>query len=69
MRHGVPSHLFRLSGLLLSVLPLICHAAAPVWRPDKPVEIIVNTSPGTGSDATGRLIQRLLSSISDPIAI
>jgi putative tricarboxylic transport membrane protein len=41
-------------------LPLVCVAAAPAWKPDKPVEIIVNTSPGTGSDATGRLILRML---------
>ena len=42
-------------------MPIACDAAAPAWKPDHPVEIIVNTSPGTGSDATGRLIQRLLS--------
>ena len=45
---------------LALALPLACAAAAPAWRPDKPVEIIVNTSPGTGSDATGRLILRML---------
>ena len=45
---------------LAFALPLACAAAAPAWRPDKPVEIIVNTSPGTGSDATGRLILRML---------
>jgi putative tricarboxylic transport membrane protein len=38
----------------------VTNAAAPAWKPDKPVEIIVNTSPGTGSDATGRLILRML---------
>ena len=42
----------------MALLP--AYAAAPAWRPDKPVEIIVNTSPGTGSDATGRLILRML---------
>lgn len=45
----------------MTILPLTAQAAAPGWKPDKPVEIIVNTSPGTGSDSTGRLIQRLLS--------
>ena len=40
--------------------PLLCHAAAAPWRPDRNVEIIVNTSPGTGSDTTARLIQKLL---------
>ena len=49
--------LLRLVGLLF---PLACIAAAPAWRPDRPVEIIVNTSPGTGSDATGRLVLRML---------
>lgn len=44
----------------LFALPALAGAAAPAWRPDKPVEIIVNTSPGTGSDATGRLILRVL---------
>jgi putative tricarboxylic transport membrane protein len=46
--------------MTLLQVPLACIAAAPAWRPDKPVEIIVNTSPGTGSDATGRLILRML---------
>ncbi len=46
--------------LAVLALPLSATAATPAWRPDKPVEIIVNTSPGTGSDATGRLILRML---------
>jgi putative tricarboxylic transport membrane protein len=41
--------------------PLVCAAATPVWKPDRAVEIIVNTSPGTGSDATARLVLRMLS--------
>ncbi len=49
------------AGMTILQLPLTAQAAAPAWKPDKPIEIIVNTSPGTGSDATGRLIQRLLS--------
>ena len=35
-------------------------AAAPAWRPDRNVEVIANTSPGTGSDTTARLIHKLL---------
>ncbi len=37
-----------------------CDAAAGRWKPEQNVEIIIPTSPGTGSDATGRWIQRLL---------
>ena len=40
--------------------PLTCEAAETGWRPDRNIEIIANTSPGTGSDATARLIHRLL---------
>jgi putative tricarboxylic transport membrane protein len=36
------------------------HAAAQGWRPDRPVEIIVGTSPGGPQDRQGRLIQRIL---------
>lgn len=37
-----------------------CDAAVGRWTPEQNVEIIIPTSPGTGSDATGRWIQRLL---------
>lgn len=40
--------------------PPQCYAAESNWRPDRNIEIIANTSPGTGSDATARLIHRLL---------
>lgn len=30
------------------------------WQPDKNVEIVINTAPGSGQDATGRLIQKIL---------
>jgi putative tricarboxylic transport membrane protein len=33
---------------------------AQTWKPDKPVEIVVGTSPGGPQDRTGRLIQRIL---------
>jgi putative tricarboxylic transport membrane protein len=38
----------------------VCEAAAARWQAEQNVEIIVNTSPGSGSDATGRLIQKML---------
>ncbi|MGZ8266694.1 MAG: hypothetical protein ACXWUU_04460, partial [Burkholderiales bacterium] len=37
-----------------------CGAATGAWKPDQNVEIVIPTSPGTGSDTTGRRIQNLL---------
>jgi len=41
-----------------------CVFAAPglaqTWKPEKPVEIIIGTTPGGPQDRTGRLIQRIL---------
>jgi putative tricarboxylic transport membrane protein len=34
--------------------------AAPAWQPSRNVEIIVSTSPGSGSDSTARFIQKLV---------
>lgn len=33
---------------------------AQEWQPDKNVEIVINTAPGSGQDAIGRFMQRLL---------
>lgn len=49
-----------IAAALVLAAPLACQAAATSWRPDRSVEIIANTSPGTGSDATARLIHRML---------
>lgn len=35
-------------------------AATPAWQPGRNVELIVSTSPGSGSDTTARFIQKLL---------
>ena len=35
-------------------------AQAQGWQPDKNVEIVINTAPGSGQDSTGRLIQKIL---------
>ncbi len=35
-------------------------AAAQNWQPDKNVEIVINTGPGSGQDVTGRFMQKLL---------
>ncbi|MGZ5233147.1 MAG: hypothetical protein ACXWC3_24270, partial [Burkholderiales bacterium] len=34
--------------------------AAAAWKPEKPVEFIVATAPGSGVDATARTIQNIL---------
>ncbi len=49
------------TALLLSAFatPAPCDAAAGHWKPEQNVEIVIPTSPGTGSDATGRWIQQL----------
>jgi len=46
--------------LLLGAFPAPdAYAAAARWKPEQNVEIVIPTSPGTGSDATGRWIQQL----------
>jgi putative tricarboxylic transport membrane protein len=35
-------------------------AMAQAWQPDRNVEIVINTAPGSGQDSTGRLIQKIL---------
>lgn len=48
---------------LASALALLVLAAAPRaadWKPEQPVEIVIGTSAGSGSDTTGRWIQRWL---------
>ena len=53
---GMPiSALAAILGCVLSTTP-----AAAAWQPDRNVEIIVNTSAGTGSDSTARAIHRML---------
>jgi putative tricarboxylic transport membrane protein len=46
--------------VLLRVGSTYSHAAATAWKPDRHVEIIVATSPGSGSDLMARLLERLL---------
>lgn len=36
------------------------HAAAALWKPDKPIEIIVGTGPGGGQDKSARTLNRIL---------
>ena len=52
----------RAAGLrLAAAIALLVLAATPRaadWKPDQPVEIVIGTSAGSGSDSTGRWIQR-----------
>ena len=36
------------------------NAAAPAWKPDRPVEIVINTAPASGADKAGRIVQKSL---------
>lgn len=36
------------------------QAAGPAWKPERPVEFIIPTSPGGGQDRTARIIQKIL---------
>jgi putative tricarboxylic transport membrane protein len=40
----------------IAVMP----ASAQSWKPEKPVEIVIGTTPGGPQDRTGRLIQKIL---------
>ena len=48
------------AGIIAGLMLLPAAAFAQAWKPDKPVEIIVGTSPGGPQDRTGRLIQKIL---------
>ena len=50
-------------GAGLAVLLAVAGAwdvAAQSWKPEKPVEVVIGTSPGGPQDRTGRTIQRIL---------
>lgn len=46
--------------LATALLFIPATASTQAWRPDRPVEIIIGTSPGGPQDRTGRTIQRIL---------
>ena len=46
------------AGLAIIIAAPIASAAD--WKPDRNIEVIVGTAAGSGSDATARLVQRLL---------
>lgn len=63
----------RLAVWILAVLMLVPAAGlAQAWKPERPVEIVIGTSPGGPQDRTGRLIQRILQEqkwVSTPVNI
>src|SRR5688572_13820445 len=50
----------RMTGVFLAMTFAGPAIAATAWQPTRPVEIIVSTSPGSGSDRAARFIQKLL---------
>ena len=46
-----------LAGLLCLLSPALL---AQTWQPDKPIEIVVPTTPGGGIDRTARLLQKII---------
>ena len=44
----------------VSLFSATLPAIAQTWQPDKVVEIVINTAPGSGQDSTGRLVQNIL---------
>lgn len=58
-RRSVQVTLYVLAALSVSGAGFTARAkaAAPAWKPEKPVEIVVGTSPGSSHDRTARLIQ------------
>jgi putative tricarboxylic transport membrane protein len=51
---------FRAAIALFAALISTNALAASSWQPNRNVEIVVSTSPGSGSDTTARFIQKLL---------
>jgi putative tricarboxylic transport membrane protein len=50
-----------LSALIVVVTTLLAaNAHAQAWKPDRPIEIVIGTSPGGPQDRLGRLLQKVL---------
>lgn len=60
MIDGITRAAFRAGAALFAAAVSTNVLAASSWQPSRNVEIIVSTSPGSGSDTTARFIQKLL---------
>jgi putative tricarboxylic transport membrane protein len=61
-----------LRGCVAALCALSVPSKAAEWKPEKAVEIVVNTSPGNGPDRTARVIQGILQDrkqIDVPVAV
>ena len=50
--------LYALTAVVITLLAANAHAQA--WKPDKPIEIVIGTSPGGPQDRLGRMLQKVL---------
>src|SRR5688572_2539433 len=60
LRRATHVLLASMAGAGWALLPQPAAGADSAWKPEKNVEIVVNTAPGSGQDLTGRLIQSIL---------
>ena len=50
-----------LASALLALMPAAIHAAAaPDWKPERAIEIVVGVTPGGPADTSARMLQRIL---------
>ena len=47
-------------GVLFACTVSIAAHAQPAWKPEKPIEIIIGTSPGGPQDRMGRMMKKML---------
>jgi tripartite-type tricarboxylate transporter receptor subunit TctC len=61
-----------LSAMLALVFAAPSAFAQKSWKPDRPIEIVVGTDPGSGFDRTARLLQRIWQSdhlVEQPVTV
>jgi putative tricarboxylic transport membrane protein len=61
-----------LSAVLALVVASAPASAQKAWKPDRPIEIIVGTDPGSGFDRTARLLQKIWQSehlVEQPVTV
>jgi len=61
-----------IASLLFAFTALAQAAAAPEWKPEKPIEILVGVTPGGPADTSARMIQKILQDkrmVSVPVSV